>query len=120
MADPAIPGQPGAHRRRYSRTDPLSGGTISGSEVPGFYEVPGFWGSAIIAAMPLYEYDCRDCRKVFEAFVTETRTPACPGCQGINLTKLLSRPGMVGAGSTRSEGQSMPAGSCGAGCGCAH
>ena len=71
--------------------------------------------------MPLYEYDCQDCRKVFEAFVTETRTPACPGCQGVNLTKLLSRPGMVGAGSTRSEGQSMPAaGSCGAGCGCAH
>ena len=69
--------------------------------------------------MPIYEYECQDCRKPFEAFVTAARSPACPACQGTNLAKLLSRPGMVGAGSTRSDGQSMPASpSCGAGCGC--
>ncbi len=106
------------HQWGCSRTGPAVGFRNHFQGSTGFY---GFGGSAIIAAMPLYEYDCQDCRKVFEAFVTETRTPACPGCQGVNLTKLLSRPGMVGAGSTRSEGQSMPAaGSCGVGCGCAH
>ncbi len=74
----------------------------------------------MIAGMPLFEYECQDCRKPFEAFVTAERSPACPGCQGTNLAKLLSRPGMVGAGSSRSEGPSMPASpSCGAGCGCA-
>ena len=72
--------------------------------------------------MPLFEYECRDCQKPFEAFVTQARVPACPACDGTNLRKLLSRLGMVGAQSTRSEGCAMPAApSCGGGrCGCAH
>jgi putative FmdB family regulatory protein len=61
----------------------------------------------------MFEYLCRDCGRNFEAFVTAERTPACPACQGDNLAKLLSSPGMVG-GSSRSE-PSFPAGSCGAG-----
>jgi putative FmdB family regulatory protein len=71
--------------------------------------------------MPLYEYECRDCEKPFEAFVTAARPAVCPSCQGVNLAKLLSSPGMVGAASARSEGCGMPAAPvCGAGrCGCA-
>jgi putative FmdB family regulatory protein len=71
--------------------------------------------------MPLFEYECRDCGKPFELFVTAERVPACPGCHGANLAKRLSSPGMVGAtSSARREGNSMPAASgCGGGrCGC--
>jgi putative FmdB family regulatory protein len=73
--------------------------------------------------MPLFEYQCRDCGKPFEAFVTTERTPACPACEGTNLTKLLSRLGMVGAASApRMDGCQQPAAPmCGSGrCGCAH
>ena len=72
--------------------------------------------------MPLFEYTCGDCQKSFEAFVTADRPAACPACQGTNLAKLLSRPGMVGVAAGRSEGSAMPAApQCGGGrCGCAH
>src|SRR3954465_12949764 len=71
--------------------------------------------------MPLFEYECRDCRKPFEAFVTADRTAACPACEGTNLKKLLSRLGMVGVASPRSEGCGMPSSPmCGGGlCGAA-
>jgi putative FmdB family regulatory protein len=73
--------------------------------------------------MPLFEYLCRDCNKPFEAFVTAERTPSCPACSGGNLSKLLSRLGMVGASSSRSDAAAceMPAPMCGAQggrCGC--
>lgn len=72
--------------------------------------------------MPLFEYQCRDCEKPFELFVTAERKPACPTCGGENLSKLLSRLGMVSAGSTQSEAScAMPAPMCGAQggrCGC--
>jgi putative FmdB family regulatory protein len=72
--------------------------------------------------MPLFEYQCRDCEKPFEAFVTADRTPECPACHGTNLAKLLSRPGMVGAAAVPAgaEGCGMPsAPMCGGGrCGC--
>ncbi len=66
--------------------------------------------------MPLFEYQCRDCGQSFETFVTAERKAACPGCQGDNLAKLLSRPGMVGTGAEpagRSAESSF--GGCGAG-----
>jgi putative FmdB family regulatory protein len=73
--------------------------------------------------MPLFEYQCRDCERAFEAFVTVERTPKCPGCHSVNLARLLSSPGMVGVTAGRSgPGEScrmphMPG--CGAGgCGC--
>jgi putative FmdB family regulatory protein len=71
--------------------------------------------------MPIFEYKCVDCGREFEAFVTSERTAACPACEGDNLTKLLSSPGMVGsAQSERSKPASLPmTGGCGAGtCGC--
>jgi putative FmdB family regulatory protein len=71
--------------------------------------------------MPLFEYECRDCGKPFEAFVTADRVATCPSCEGTNLRKLLSRLGMVGVSSSRSEGCAMPSSPvCGGGrCGCA-
>jgi putative FmdB family regulatory protein len=70
--------------------------------------------------MPLYEYRCADCGHMFESFVTADRTPECPTCHGSNLAKLLSSPGMVGAGNGRPQPQPTPAaGGCGMGtCGC--
>jgi putative FmdB family regulatory protein len=69
--------------------------------------------------MPIFEYLCQDCGREFESFVTADRTPACPSCQGANLGKLLSRPGMVGAGEKAGTASPQPAsGGCGAGCGC--
>ena len=71
--------------------------------------------------MPIFEYHCQDCSREFEAFVTGDRKPACPACQGANLDKLLSRPGMVGAGeSSRASASQQSFGGCGAGgAGCA-
>lgn len=70
--------------------------------------------------MPIFEYRCSDCGKSFEAFVTAQRSPECPGCRGVNLAKLLSSPGMVGAGAARpARDAGPPAGGCGMGtCGC--
>jgi len=72
--------------------------------------------------MPLFEYQCRDCEKPFEAFVTGERVPACPSCGGANLLKLLSTLGMVGtSASARADACGAPAPMCGARggkCGC--
>jgi putative FmdB family regulatory protein len=70
--------------------------------------------------MPIFEYRCTDCGKMFETFVTAERTPQCPGCRSANLAKLLSSPGMVGSGNGRSEPAPLAAGGgCGMGtCGC--
>lgn len=72
--------------------------------------------------MPLFEYECRDCGRPFEAFVTAERIPECPSCHGQNLAKQLSSPGMVGVSSACSESCAMPSRqTCGGGtCGCAH
>jgi putative FmdB family regulatory protein len=73
--------------------------------------------------MPLFEYECRDCGKPFEAFVTTERSASCPACAGTNLTKLLSRLGMVGVASTPPGAAcAAPAAPmCGGGrCGCAN
>ena len=70
--------------------------------------------------MPIFEYRCDDCGKLFETFVTAERTPECPGCRSANLAKLLSSPGMVGSANGRAESVQPPmTGGCGMGtCGC--
>ena len=42
--------------------------------------------------MPIYEYECRDCRHQFEflALPGSADLPQCPSCQGVELDRLLS------------------------------
>jgi putative FmdB family regulatory protein len=47
-----------------------------------------------IEAMPIYEYRCVSCQRVFSflvGVVAESGKPACPRCGGKRLTKLISR-----------------------------
>jgi putative FmdB family regulatory protein len=70
--------------------------------------------------MPLFEYACRGCGRQFEAFVTADRRAACPSCEGTDLEKLLSSPGMVGTGG-RVEREAIPACKAQGGqCACSH
>lgn len=44
--------------------------------------------------MPIYEYHCLDCKKLFSflvGVVAESGKPVCPRCGGEELTKLISR-----------------------------
>ena len=43
--------------------------------------------------MPIYEYDCHDCRRRVSVLVRSVSSPApaCPRCGGANLTRLMSR-----------------------------
>ena len=43
--------------------------------------------------MPLYEYQCPDCGRVFEVFTQRLKSsiiPSCPGCGQTNVERLLS------------------------------
>ena len=68
--------------------------------------------------MPLYEYQCDECREPAELLVRGDEQPVCPACGGQRLTKQLSvvaAPGRDTPGGPRDE---PPSGSCGTGCGC--
>jgi len=71
--------------------------------------------TALEYLMPLFEYECRGCGKQFEFLVRGSETPACPGCHGVDLQKLLS----VFAAQSDSPAKSFksmpqaPCGSCG-------
>ena len=65
--------------------------------------------------MPIFEYKCGDCEREFETYVSAARAPECPACQGTNLVKQLSSPGMVGASAGRSTTAAPMPGGCGAG-----
>src|SRR5574341_1400011 len=44
--------------------------------------------------MPVYEYECHDCRRRVSLLVLRPSTapaPHCPRCQGSNLTRVMSR-----------------------------
>jgi len=44
--------------------------------------------------MPIYEYDCRDCRRVVSVLVMRPSAgepPRCPRCHGASLTRVMSR-----------------------------
>ena len=44
--------------------------------------------------MPIYEYECGDCRRRVSLFVLRPSVappPTCPRCQGTSLTRLMSR-----------------------------
>ena len=47
-----------------------------------------------LIGMPIYEYDCRDCRRVVSVLVlrpSAAEAPRCPRCGGAALSRLMSR-----------------------------
>ena len=40
--------------------------------------------------MPIYEYECRECKKQFELLVLGPSTPACPACKATDIERLVS------------------------------
>ncbi|HET6410576.1 MAG TPA: zinc ribbon domain-containing protein [Anaeromyxobacter sp.] len=63
--------------------------------------------------MPIYEYACRACGKVFEAFLlrrTDEAEVACPDCATREVERVISRPAAV-------SGSGTAAGPRGGGCG---
>ncbi|MBX7218547.1 MAG: zinc ribbon domain-containing protein [Blastocatellia bacterium] len=64
--------------------------------------------------MPIYEYDCSDCGRHFEALVFGERQPECPSCSGKNLTQTLSVFAVSSGGKTVATSQPLrPCGTCG-------
>ncbi len=53
------------------------------------------------AAMPIYEYECRECRSRFELLLLASTTPACPACEATDLDKLVSLSSSSSDGSRR-------------------
>ncbi len=61
--------------------------------------------------MPIYEYACQQCEKIFEELVVRKSDEAdvrCPACESPRVERVMSRP----AASARS-GASFGGGSCG-------
>ena len=61
--------------------------------------------------MPIYEYDCRDCRRVVSILVlrpSAAETPACPRCGGSALSRVMSRFATVKSEEARLESLADP------------
>jgi putative FmdB family regulatory protein len=62
--------------------------------------------------MPIYEYECGDCRRRVSLLIRSlaaAATPACPRCGGANLTRLMSRFATVKSEDARLESLADPA-----------
>ncbi|GFM36698.1 FmdB family zinc ribbon protein [Desulfovibrio psychrotolerans] len=67
--------------------------------------------------MPLYEYKCEECGKIFEELVFGDDAPACPGCNSTATHKLLSAVKFrMPGGSSYDSGGSSGTSSGGSGC----
>jgi len=54
--------------------------------------------------MPIYEYECKECKERFEALLSvneDDQSLRCPNCQGNKLQKVLS---LFSSASTKSSG----------------
>ncbi len=61
--------------------------------------------------MPIYEYECRDCRRTVSLLVlrpSAAAQPACPRCGGAALTRLMSRFATVKSEEARLESLADP------------
>ena len=64
--------------------------------------------------MPLFEYECSDCKARFEQLVYNTSTKVvCKKCGGSHLSQLLSTFAVAG-GSNKAAAELGPCGACGA------
>jgi putative FmdB family regulatory protein len=65
--------------------------------------------------MPIYEYACSGCGKVFEELIirkSDEAELACPGCSSRSISRQMSRPAATRTGSV-DGGSYAPAPSCG-------
>jgi len=64
--------------------------------------------------MPIYEYKCGKCKKVFEELVqgTEEKKPKCPACGKDDTKKILSNFGVAGVSAGNTCTTSCSGGSC--------
>ena len=63
--------------------------------------------------MPIYEYECRDCRHDFELLVHASITPMCPACNGVSLQKRLSAFAVGRRGAATAASAPQACGTCG-------
>lgn len=58
----------------------------------------------VVKAMPLYEYECTECKTRFEAIVSlsSSQEVVCEKCQSSKVKKLVSAPG-IHLGGSKSE-----------------
>ncbi|HEY6098606.1 MAG TPA: zinc ribbon domain-containing protein [Anaeromyxobacter sp.] len=64
--------------------------------------------------MPIYEYACAPCGKVFEELIlrkSDEDALACPACASTDLSRVMSRPAAARTGAAGADGG--PAPSCG-------
>jgi len=45
---------------------------------------------AQVKEMPIYEYECRECKNRFESLVLDSTPPECPECEATDLERLMS------------------------------
>ena len=63
--------------------------------------------------MPIYEYECLECRHDFELLVPSGRAPACPACDSASLQKRLSAFAVGRGGAAAIASAPQVCGSCG-------
>lgn len=72
--------------------------------------------------MPIYEYRCNACDKIFERLVRGDTSIACPSCQSASVARVISLParpaGSTGPADFSSLGPPKGGGCGGGGCGC--
>ena len=57
--------------------------------------------------MPIYDYKCSSCGKIFEVLLGPDERAACPQCGGNAVERQLSAPGWVGVAA---KGGGLPCG----------
>ena len=63
--------------------------------------------------MPIYEYECRDCRHDFELLVHAGTSPVCPSCRSVSLQKRISAFAVGGGRAATAASTSQACGTCG-------
>ena len=61
--------------------------------------------------MPIYEYKCQDCGRIFDLLVRNDRQakePQCKHCDSTALKRLISRPGLVRSSQAEGSGELHP------------
>ncbi|MCL4298785.1 MAG: zinc ribbon domain-containing protein [Anaerolineae bacterium] len=61
--------------------------------------------------MPIYEYECKACGQIFEVLMRTSSEPPelhCQNCNGTELARLVSRPGLIRSQGRAEAGELRP------------